>query len=305
MNKVTILGSGLIGKSWVLDLISHKIPTTLWNPKTSSIKIAQKWISEELQKLEQIWPNRFNRSMFKYVTLTDDLSESLKSVDFVIECLPENLELKQNLFSHVEPLLSSDTIVTSSTSGILLSDLTSQLRTGERFLIAHPMNPPHLLPIVEIIKSEKTPDSLLKKTMEFFKKIQKSPVLLKKELPGFILNRLQYALVNEAIYLIQNGYIDPKDIDTILTDGLGLRWAVLGPLACMDANASCGFKSYVENYGQLIADGNNPKIGFKWEAPTVEAIEKWRRTEYDIPSLDKLRSLRDQGLIQIQKNRGI
>ncbi|EDO27740.1 predicted protein, partial [Nematostella vectensis] len=157
---------------------------------------------------------------------------------FLQECTPENLELKKKVFQNLEATLSSsEVILASSTSCIMPSKFTESLQLRQRCIVAHPINPPYYVPLVEVIPAPWTDASVIEQTIKLMKDIGQSPVLLKKETNGFIVNRLQYALIAEAWRLVEEGICSPEDVDTTMTEGLGLRYSLIGPFETMHLNA--------------------------------------------------------------------
>ncbi len=162
-------------------------------------------------------------------SFTTDAKEAVRKAEFVQENAPERAEIKRALYAEIEPVLPAETIVASSSSGLMMSGLQAVLRTPERFVIGHPFNPPHLIPLVEVVGGEKTSAATAQWCMDFYRHIGKEPILLRKEAVGHLANRLQAALWREAVSAIASGLASVEDVDRAVTYGPGLRWAIMGP----------------------------------------------------------------------------
>jgi 3-hydroxyacyl-CoA dehydrogenase len=180
------------------------------------------------------------------------LEKTLDGVDYVQESVVEDLAAKQRLLADVQR--HAGAIIASSTSGLLPSDIGRELPRPDGLLVVHPLTPPHLLPIVEICPSPKTSASVVETTMALMRRIGQRPMLLKKEIAGFALNRVLAATMNELLALVADGVLSPDDIDAALTEGFGLRWSMIGPLAAMDLNAPGGVRDYLKRYGGLFTN---------------------------------------------------
>ncbi|KAG9492004.1 hypothetical protein GDO78_000491 [Eleutherodactylus coqui] len=181
----------------------------------------------------------------------NDLKLALEGAIFVQECVPENLELKLKIFADLDSYINDSAIISSSTSCLSPRKMFNGLKHVKNCIVAHPVNPPYYVPLVELVPHPKTDAVTVEKTYSLMKKIGQSPVKLLKETDGFVLNRLQYAVVSEAWRLVQDGVISPRDVDIVMSEGLGMRYAFLGPLETAHLNAE-GFKSYCERYGESI-----------------------------------------------------
>jgi 3-hydroxybutyryl-CoA dehydrogenase len=168
------------------------------------------------------------------IVLTEDLEEAAKDADFVIECIPENMELKQNLFKNLESICREDTIFATNTSVMSITEISEKSINKSRIVGAHFWNPPYLIPLVEVVKSDYTSDEVMDKTMELLKKAKKHPIRVNKDVPGFVANRLQHALWREAISIVERGIADAATVDEAVKFAFGLRLPVLGPMENAD-----------------------------------------------------------------------
>jgi 3-hydroxybutyryl-CoA dehydrogenase len=168
------------------------------------------------------------------IFVTGDMGEAAKDADFIIECIPENMELKQNLFRDLEALCATDVIFATNTSVMSITEIAQKTQHKERVVGAHFWNPPFLIPLVEVVRTEDTSDEVMNITMELMKKVGKHPIWVNKDVPGFVANRLQHALWREALSIVENGIADAKTVDESIKYGFGIRLPVLAPLENVD-----------------------------------------------------------------------
>ncbi|MFO1088414.1 MAG: 3-hydroxyacyl-CoA dehydrogenase NAD-binding domain-containing protein [Hyphomicrobiales bacterium] len=199
------------------------------------------------------------------LTLTDDLAAAVKTADFVQESAPERLPIKQALYEKLGRLVPEGVVISSSTSGLTMTDIQATCATPERTVIGHPFNPPYLLPLVEIIGGKKTAPDAVQWAADFYRVAGKAPLVMKKEIPGFVATRLQEALWREALHMVANGEATPEDIDTALINGPAPRMAILGQ--CMAFHVACGEGGMATNLDQF-----GPALKWPWtrlEAPEL------------------------------------
>jgi 3-hydroxyacyl-CoA dehydrogenase len=213
--------------------------------------------------------------------LDTDLSSAVKDAHIVQEQVPENTALKQKLWFEIEKYASPTCLFWSSTSGIPSSTQSLHMSCGARLLVAHPINPPHVMPLIEIAPSAAADPAIVTRTVEFWKGLGKVPVVLKKEVTGFVANRLAYALFREAIYLVDEGVVDVEDIDRVMVNSMGMRWARAGPFKSYDAGGGDGgIERLMRNVGEMIQacwdDQGKVNMGEQWE----EKIYRQTRAAY-------------------------
>ncbi|WP_338450367.1 3-hydroxyacyl-CoA dehydrogenase family protein [Niallia oryzisoli] len=236
MKNITIIGSGVMGSSIAQSFAVSGYNVTVNDMKEEFLFKAQRRISENLSLLveEGKITELERQAALASLEYKADLEEAVKEADFIIEAIPEVIEMKWDLFNRLEEIMKPDAIVASNTSTFPITRLMEDAGFADRMIITHFFNPAHLVPLVEIVKHEKTKPEIVEKTIDLMNSIGKSPVLLKKEISGFIANRLQTALMREAFYLLQEGVADARDIDTAITAGPGFRWAFTGPIEIAD-----------------------------------------------------------------------
>lgn len=231
IKKVACVGAGVIGYSWALYYSLKKLSVTVYDLTEDKIDLAKNRIHESLLNLEKnnvVQENEISEIESR-ITYTTSMEVAVKDAQFITESGPENYEVKQKMAEEMEKYTADDTIIASSTSGLLVSEIAKNAKHPERFIGAHPYNPPHLIPLVELTKGDKTDEHVLEVAKEFYQSIDKEPVVLQKEALGFICNRIQMAVYREVCNLVMNGVCTIEDADKAVTYGPGLRWAIMGP----------------------------------------------------------------------------
>ena len=231
IRKVACVGAGVIGYSWALYYSLKELSVTVYDLTDEKLQLAKKRIHESLVNLKQndvVSENEIDEIESR-ISYTTSMEEAVKDVQFITESGPENYEVKQKMAEEMEKYTSSDTIIASSTSGLLVTEIAKNAKHPERFIGAHPYNPPHLIPLVELTRGEKTDDHVLEVAKEFYQMVDKEPVVLQKEALGFICNRIQMAVYRELCNLVMKGVCTIEDADKAVTYGPGLRWAIMGP----------------------------------------------------------------------------
>ena len=231
IRKVACVGAGVIGYSWALYYSLKELSVTVYDLTDEKLQLAKKRIHESLVNLKQndvVNENEIDEIESR-ISYTTSMEEAVKDVLFITESGPENYEVKQKMAEEMEKYTSSDTIIASSTSGLLVTEIAKNAKHPERFIGAHPYNPPHLIPLVELTRGEKTDDHVLEVAKNFYQMIDKEPVVLQKEALGFICNRIQMAVYREVCNLVMKGVCTIEDADKAVTYGPGLRWAIMGP----------------------------------------------------------------------------
>jgi 3-hydroxyacyl-CoA dehydrogenase len=251
MTNVAVIGAGLIGRAWSIVFARAGFHVSLWDQFPLQITQAMAFVADRLPELRAAG------------LLPDD---------------PE-ADIKRPLFEELERAARPDAIIASSSSGIPASAFTEQLKTRQRCLIAHPVNPPYLVPLVEICPAPWTDPAVVERTRAIMVEAGQVPATVKKEIDGFALNRLQGALLAEAFRLLANDVISPADLDALVKHGLGLRWSFMGPLETIDLNAPGGLADYCDRYGPLYATMQEQMKPLEWDAALVGRLHDARRAE--------------------------
>ena len=210
----------------------YGLRTTVYDPSQNALAVAQKnLLHAEVETRETHTANALKEKCLKYTIV---LEEAISEAEFIIESAPEDFEVKRQLYNEIGPLLKKDAIVASNTSSYPLARLSHEQPFADRLIIAHFFNPAHIIPLVELVKGENTKEGVAETIAAFLTTCGKVPVILKKDIRGFIANRLQAAVLREACFLIENGIADAGQIDTVMKESIGMRWAVSGPFQVSD-----------------------------------------------------------------------
>jgi len=262
MPRVAIIGAGLIGRSWAIVFARGGWEVALYDAASGTTERALALVADGLSELKEHGLLDDANAAAKRVRISASLADALDGASFVQENTPETIEAKRAIFSELDRLAAPDAILASSTSTIVASLFTENLKTRQRCLVAHPVNPPHLVPLVELVGAPWTSPETIAKAKEIYQQVEQVPIVVKREIEGFILNRLQAALLSEAFRLAGDGYVSPQDLDKTLKDGLGLRWSFMGPFDTIELNAPGGIPDYCERYGASLSrlSSANPDI---------------------------------------------
>lgn len=298
--KIAIVGAGLVGSGWALVFARSGFQVAVFDPSKEASDRVLGWIGQELANLHDLGLVADVDEMLSRVTVAASLTEAVEGAVYVQESVFETIEAKSKISLEIDACLAPDACVGSSSSGIPASKFTEACRNRERFLIAHPVNPPHLVPVVELVPAPWTAPDVVEKCRVLMAGVGQVPVQLRREVDGFILNRLQGALLNEAWALYAEGYADLADIDATVSHGLGLRWSFMGPFETIDLNAPGGIADYARRLGpmyhEMALSRRDPK---PWSDETVAAAEQERRQSLKAADLADRRRWRDGKLAQL------
>ena len=305
IKKMACVGSGLIGQGWATLFAAAGIAVTMQDLTDDKLKNATEQVNLNLKLLEE--NGRLCQDTaaeaYRNIQTTLSLAEAVKGADYVLESVPDNYTIKKAIFEEMDALAPGDTILASSSSGLLMSEIQTVLTRPERCVLAHPCLPVHLLPLVEVVGGDRTALEAIEITCRLMEKIGKTPVRLKKEVSGYVVNRLQAAILREAIDLVADGVASAEEVDQAFCTGIGMRDPFVGPLLRAHL-AGDGIEGFVENYAESYR--------LRWES-----METWstmssavRETLVDsvnqMPvvrknSLEKIKSWRDKMLMEILK----
>lgn len=255
LKTITVIGSGLIGRSWSMVFISGGYHVKIYDNQPGQAANAIKEIRKQLEELEGQNMLRGSLSAAQQLALLscyEDLAQALEGAFFVQECVFEQLEVKQNVFQDIERHVGKDVILSSSTSFIVPSKVFSKVQNKSRCIVSHPVNPPYYVKLVELVPHPETTAAVMDTTYTLMDKVGQAPVRLRKEIEGFALNRVQAAVIAESWRLVLDGIISVKDIDLVMSEGLGMRYAFIGPMETIHLNAPEGMEDYMKRYGEGI-----------------------------------------------------
>ena len=302
IKKVSVIGTGVIGTGWVIRCLTHNKKVIAFD---KDIKLKKKLIVE----IKRTWPfvkklfnkNKLNLKNFKFVT---SIEEAVKTADFIQECTPENYALKIKLMNIIGKLSKSNTIISSSSSGLLPTRIFSKCKNPHRTMIGHPFNPVYICPGVEIVPGKKTQKKFLNKANKFYKSISMNPIMVKKELPGYLSDRLQEALWREALHIINEGYATTEDLDRAIEDGPGIRYPLMGTFLTFHlAGGQDGMKHMLKQFGPALklpwTKLKAPKLTKKLSSRIIKGTKKQAKGK----SIALLSNIRDEYLINLLKMR--
>jgi L-gulonate 3-dehydrogenase len=275
-----IVGAGLIGRAWAHVFARAGWQVRLWDPSPQQREDAAALIERSLHDLARHGLVADPVSAVERVTVVASLAEAVRDARYVQESGPETLEAKVATFAELDALAPAQTVLASSTSAIIASRFTETLPGRARCIVAHPVNPPHLVPVVELCGAPWTSAETRERARAILREVGQVPIDVKKEIDGFILNRLQAALLTEAFRLVEEGYVSPEDLDHTVADGLGLRWAFMGPFETIELNAPGGIPDYCERYvpwfRRYVASAPSAAVwdDVRWKL----AAQAWNRT---------------------------
>lgn len=301
MTTVGIIGAGLIGRAWAIVFARAGCAVRLADASRDAAASALHTIEGSLRDLKGAGLlDEAPETVLARIAVADDLAGAVGEADYVQENLPERLDDKRAVFAAMDRLAPPEAILASSTSAIPGSAFTEGLAGRHRCLVAHPVNPPHLVPLVELCRTPWTSDEVVARARDLHEQAGQVPITVEREVEGFVLNRLQGALLNEALKLVAHGYVSAEDLDRTVRDGLGLRWSFMGPFETIDLNAPEGVADYGARYGGFydrLAAEPLPPCG--WQHPVVERIDTERRAALPAARLAQRHAWRDRRLMAL------
>ena len=307
MIKIALVGMGLVGRAWAISFARAGHDVLLWDEKPDAVDEALRFADEILPDLaanELLGdaPAAVRARMRRAATL----EEALDGVSHVQESTPEDVGVKRHVFARLDALAPAGAVLASSTSAILPSRFTEALPGRGRALVVHPINPPYLIPAVEVVPAPWTDAAVVERTAALMKSAGHAPIVMKREIDGFLMNRLQGALLEEAFRLVAEGYASVEDVDIGIRDGLALRWSFMGPFETIDLNAPGGVRDYAKRY-QRIYEQIFPSSQWRadWSGPVMDVIEADRRKRLPADRLAERQAWRDRRLMALaaQKRR--
>ncbi len=300
---VAVIGTGVIGRSWIQIFARAGCPTRIHDRDVAQVENALAWIEQDLEEDREagLLSSEEATSRRSRVTAHADLKDALAGAEYVQESGPEKIELKQALYAELDRAADPAAILGSSTSAIDMTEIAAGLTGARRCIVAHPVNPPHVVPVVEVLPGKETDPEVVQQTCAFLKAVGQTPVVMNFYVPGFLLNRMQAALIREAVNLVTSGVADVDAVDAVIRDGLGLRWALMGPFGVANTNADGGVRQYFTRYRgdylELMNDlGSTPEL----DAGSIEQMGK--ATDEMVGGIDRaeIRRWRDRMVRKIR-----
>lgn len=308
LGKVTIIGSGVIGRCWATLFAKAGYSVCMYDVNDDQLSVGlasarAQLCNFESQGLLQHCQVKNAEAASQLITTSLDLADAIKDAMYVQECVPENVDLKREVFTKLDGLVTDDQIILASSSSCIgPSQFCNELNHVAQCLVAHPINPPSYIKLVEVVSSEATRADVVDRTVTILRSIGQSPVVARKEVNGFILNRLQYAVIMEAWRMVEDGVCSPEDIDVTMKEGLAPRYTLLGPFETMHLNAE-GIRNYCERYGDGIERVCGEQMNIrKMGGETLATVEAAMLKQVPIEELGAKRQWRDSRLAELSKH---
>ena len=299
-DTIAVIGTGVIGTGWIIRFLFNKKKVKVFDPSKKQKKFLLNEIKRTSKALKRFYAKKIN--LEKQLFFCNSVQEAVKNVGLIQENAPENEKLKTKVIKDISLSAPKSAIIASSSSGLLPSKIQAQAQNPERVLIAHPFNPVYLLPLVELVPGKKTTKANILKANRFYSKIGMKTLTLKKELPGYLSDRLQESMWRESLHIINEGYASTKDLDDAIIYGPGLRWSLMGTFLTFHlAGGESGMKHMLEQFG--------PALKLPWtklKAPKLtdnlkKKIIQGTKIQSKNKSIENLSNLRDNFLIDLQK----
>ena len=306
MDKIAIVGAGLVGRAWAIVFARAGYPVMLYDSNAETVTKSLETVESSLQDLQEFGLISETPSVIRSrMTSAKSLKEVLDGAAYAQESTLENVDIKKQIFAEMDAAAAPNTILASSTSTFMTSAFATEVKGRHRCLVAHPVNPPYLIPLVEVSPAAFTAPDVAKRTYDLMEAVGQKPIMMNKETQGFILNRLQWALMAEAYRLVDDGYVGVEDLDKCLKDGLGLRWSFIGPFEVGDLNAPGGIADYSRRFGPMIyeMDRSEQSTARPWSDELLAKIEKERRQYMQVSDIGARSKWRDRRLMGLMAHK--
>ena len=301
---IAVIGAGLIGRSWAMvhGRAGHRV--MLFDAFPEALDASERLLDDSLADLEANGLIASAREVRARVHRVDSIEAALEGADWVQENALERVDVKRDLFSRMDALAPPETIIASSTSAIPCHEITDGMAGAHRMLVAHPANPPYLLPIVELSGAPATSAETMERSRGFLEEVGMAVITVNKPVKGFVLNRLQVAVLTEAFKLIEDGVVSGADLDKTLKHGLGLRWSFMGPMETIDLNAPGGIRDYLERFGPAFEEIATEQTEFRpWTSEKYARLEQERRSVMPADELPNRTVWRDRRLMALMRHK--
>jgi len=301
---VACVGVGNVGRAWAIVFARAGLTVRLFDCAAASIE--QRALPAIRQSVNDLAAAQLIEDPERVLSRLEpaaSLAAAVANVSYVQESVREDLAVKRAVFDQLGRFAPSDAILASSTSAIAGSRFLDAATHPERCLVAHPVNPPYLIPLVEICPTPWTTPDTLAHCTAFMKQVGQEPIHVQREVPGFILNRLQYTLVAEALHLVGEGYCSAEDVDKVLKHGLALRWAFIGPFEVAHLNATGGFQGFVDNLGSMMrAVAKDARTDYQWGPDLATKIHRTLTQKTPLDRLSARQAWRDRRIMALRKH---
>ena len=300
IENIAVVGTGVIGTGWIIRFLFNKKKVFVFDPQLKQ----KKFLVNEIKRVKPIL-NKFYKKKINLSTqlkFCESINEAVKNADLIQENAPENENLKIKIIKEISENAKKNVIIASSSSGLLPSKIQSKCINPKRLIIAHPFNPVYLLPLVELVPGKQTDKKFIKKADEFYSNIGMKTLILKKELPGYLSDRLQESMWRESLHIINEGYATTKDLDDAIIYGPGLRWSLMGTFLTFHlAGGKSGMKHMLEQFGPALklpwTKLKAPELSKKLKNKIIQGTKNQSKNK----SINSLANRRDNFLIELQK----
>jgi 3-hydroxyacyl-CoA dehydrogenase len=300
MERIALVGAGLIGQAWaiVFGRAGHEV--TVYDAEAAALKGARSAIAARLADLAGFRLVDDPHAILGRIGYATGLAEALDGAAYVQESTPERVEVKREVYAELDRLAAPDAILASSTSGIPASAFTEHVAGRQRCLVAHPINPPFVTPLVELCPAPWTDPAVVDRTHDLMSRVGQAPIRLNKEVQGFVANRMQAALIGAALRMVADGVASAADVDTAIKDGIGLRWSFMGPFETIDLNAPGGIADYLRRYGPLYQAIESEHGPLEWTGDALlRQVDDERRAVLPAERLGERSAWRDRRLMAL------
>lgn len=303
IEKVAVVGCGLIGRSWAVVFARAGLPVQLFDQDPARSGEALDWISASLTDMAAAGLVEDPQAAAALVHCADGLPEALAGAGWVQESTLERLEDKRAVFAQLDRLAEPEAVLASSSSGLVPSAFTEGLAGRRRCLLAHPINPPHLVPLVEVVGAPWTDAAVVRRARDLLAALGQEPIVV-GETAGFVVNRLQGALLDEAFRLVEQGHVSPDDLDKAMVHGLAQRWSFMGPFETIDLNAPAGVEDYAARFGTMYFEMHRERGPLRpWGPEAIERVAAARRAALPLDRLPERQAWRDRVLMRLAAGR--
>jgi L-gulonate 3-dehydrogenase len=302
--KVACIGAGNIGRAWAVVFARAGHDVTLYDASAEEISVRSLPLARETigQLRDAGLIDDSVETVFARIHPAASIAEAVSGASWIQESVREEVGIKREVYSEIASHAAPDAIIASSTSAIRGSEFMGHIAHPERALVVHPVNPPSLIPLVELCATPWTAAATLDTARTFMAESGMKPITVNKEIDGFILNRLQYTLVAEAMHLVGEGYCSAEDIDRVMTDGLALRWASIGPFEVAHLNSTQGFRGFIEQYGPMMRQmGSSARTDYDWTPEMAESIAVGLVDRIPVADIAKRQAWRNQRILVTRK----
>jgi 3-hydroxyacyl-CoA dehydrogenase len=304
VDQIAIVGTGLIGRAWAIVFARAGHAVRLWDADAAAVSTAMRTIGGTLAELRHAGLiDEDAADVMRRIEAAPRLELALDGAGYAQESTSEDAAVKREVFARLDAAAPASCILASSTSSIPASVFTAGLPGRHRCLVAHPVNPPHLVPVVELVPAPWTAPAVIDRARQLLAADGQTPVVVRREIPGFLINRLQASLLREAWRLVGEGYCTVEDLDRCVRDGLGLRWAFMGPFETIDLNAPGGVRDYAARYGAAWHALLHDTRYEPWSDELIAAVDAERRAVLPRSELGARSAWRDRRLMALMAHR--